>query len=116
MITLLALGILCVSVAAKAQSGCINDHYGNVRCGPAGSHCMKDRLGDVRCSTADGGIMLDRYKVPVCGPGNCIANRHGDIVCSSVPKGSVALNAAGDPVCTSGCVPAAASACVIPQK
>jgi hypothetical protein len=112
----LAVAVLGIAQAAQAQPGCIKDRYGNVQCAPAGGHCLKDYAGDVKCSPADGGILLDRYRVPVCGPGKCLKDRNGDVVCASVPKGSAALNAYGDPVCTEGCVRAAAQACVTPTK
>jgi hypothetical protein len=113
---LLAFTTLCVSSVGHAASGCIKDRYGNVLCGPAGSHCLQDRLGEVKCSPPDGGILLDRYKTPVCGPGRCVVDRHGDVVCSSVAKGAAALNINGDPVCTEGCVAASAGACVTPAR
>lgn len=113
---LLASAVLAIAQAAQAQPGCLKDRYGNVQCGPAGSRCLKDRFSDVRCSPPDGGIRLDRYKTAVCGPGRCLVNRIGDVVCSSVPKGSAALNVYGEPVCTEGCVPASAQACVTPVK
>jgi hypothetical protein len=113
---LLALAMLSVASLAHSQSGCVQDRYGAVQCGPAGSHCLKDMAGDVRCSPPDGGILLDRYKTPVCGPGRCLTNRTGDVVCSSVPKGSAAININGDAVCTDGCVRASATVCTIPAK
>jgi hypothetical protein len=116
LLAALALAMLVVPEAERAQPGCIKDRYGNVVCGPAGSHCLRDHHGEVRCSPPDGGILLDRYKTPVCGPGRCIADRYGDVVCSSVSKGAAALNINGDPVCTEGCVPASAGACVTPTK
>lgn len=60
--------------------------------------------------------MADRYRTPVCGPGQCIANRTGDIVCSGVARGSAATNINGEPVCTGGCVAASAETCVVPVK
>jgi hypothetical protein len=113
---LLAFAALCGPNAARSESGCVKDRYGNVVCGPAGSHCLRDHYGEVKCSPPDGGIRLDRYKTAVCGPGRCVANRYGDVVCSSVPKGAAALNINGDPVCTEGCVAASAGACVIPAR
>jgi hypothetical protein len=113
---LLALAMLSGATVAFAQPGCVQDRYGSVQCGPAGSHCLRDMAGEVRCSPPDGGILLDRYRTPVCGPGRCLTNRTGDVVCASVPKGSAAININGDPVCTEGCVPASASACTIPAR
>ena len=114
--TLLALTMLCKPEVGSSQAGCMNDRYGNVQCGPAGSQCLKDHVGEVKCSPPDGGIVLDRYRTPVCGPGSCLANRYGDILCSSVSKGGAALNINGEPVCTEGCVPASAQLCLTPTK
>jgi hypothetical protein len=108
--------MLCVPASGHSQPGCVRDRYGNVLCGPAGSQCLSDHYGEVSCSPPDGGIALDRYKKAVCGPGRCIANRYGDVVCAGVAKGGAALNVNGDPVCTEGCVPASAQACVTPTK
>lgn len=113
---LLALALLSSAHIACAQSGCVPDRYGTVQCGPAGSHCLQDLAGEIKCSPPDGGILLDRYRTPVCGPGRCLTTRHGDVVCSSVPKGSAAVSINGDAVCTDGCVPASASACTVPKK
>ena len=101
--------------AAHAQ-GCVNDRYGNVQCPPPGGSCVKDLAGDVRCSPADGGITLDRYRVPVCGPGQCIADSKGEIFCSRVGKGAAALDRYGDAVCTDGCIKATAQACATPSR
>jgi hypothetical protein len=111
LIALLALVALGGPQAAYSQPGCIQDRHGNVQCAPAGGHCLKDLHGEIRCSPPDGGILLDRYRTAVCGPGRCLANRHGDVVCSRVPKGAAALDIGGEPVCTEGCVPASAGAC-----
>src|ERR1700716_504946 len=106
---LAALGAVGISSPARSQSatpGCVNDRYGNVQCPPPGGTCVKDLAGEVRCSPPDGGILLDRYKVPVCGLGQCVT----DI------KGSAALDRYGDAVCTEGCVSAAAQACTTPSR
>lgn len=113
---LLALTMLGTIQAVHAQPGCLADRYGNVQCGPAGSRCLKDLYGEIKCSPPDGGILLDRYKTPVCGPGRCIPDRTGDVLCSSVSKGSAALDRNGDVVCTEGCVTASTQNCIIPTK
>lgn len=120
-ISLIALSaaLLCSLAAETADQpgrGCVNDRYGNPQCPPPGGRCMADRNGNIHCSTPGGGIILDRYQTPVCGPGQCQANRTGDIVCSSTPRGSAAVDRYGEIVCTGGCVPAAADACVVPVK
>ena len=116
---LAVLGAIGTSSSARSQSatpGCVSDRYGNVQCPPPGGTCIKDLAGEVRCSPPDGGILLDRYKVPVCGPGQCVTDIKGDVFCSGVPKGSAALNRYGDAVCTEGCVSAAAQACITPSQ
>ena len=83
------LGAIGTSSSARSQSatpGCVSDRYGNVQCPPPGGTCIKDLAGEVRCSPLDGGILLDRYKVPVCGPGQCVTDIKGDVFCSSVPR------------------------------
>ena len=105
--------------SAHAQStppGFVADRYGNVQCPPPGGSCLKDIHDDVRCSPADGGIFLDRYKNAVCGPGQCIVDRLGEVMCSREARGSAALDRTGDAVCTGGCVRASADACVKPSK
>jgi len=116
---LAVLGAIGTSSSARSQSltpDCLNDRYGNVQCPPPGGTCIKDFYGEVRCSPQDGGILLDRYKVPVCGPGQCIIDIKGEVFCSRVPKGSAALDRYGDAVCTEGCVSAAAQSCITPSR
>ena len=116
---LAALAAIGTSSFARSQSvspGCLNDRYGNVQCPPPGGTCVKDLAGEVRCCPEDGGILLDRYKVPVCGPGQCVTDVKGEVFCSRVPKGSAALDRYGDAVCTEGCVSAAAQACTTPSR
>lgn len=115
----ISAALLCVlpsEAAAQSGRGCINDRYGNPQCPPPGGRCMADLNGNIRCSTPGGGIMPDRYQTPVCGPGQCQANRTGDITCSGVVRGSAAIDLHGEVVCTGGCVPAMADACVVPVK
>lgn len=102
--------------AAQQDRGCIHDRYGNLQCPPPGGRCMADINGEIRCSTPGGGILLDRYRMPVCGPGECIANRTGDIVCSARVRGSAAMNINAEAVCTGGCVAASTAACAIPGR
>ena len=85
-------------------------------CGPPASVCVQDSLGEVRCSPSKGGIALDRNRNAVCGPGQCLPNRYGDVVCSRVAEGSVAFSTNGEPACTQGCVPGRADACVVPRR
>ena len=110
---------LALALSAAAQSttpGCVADRYGNVQCPPPGGSCLKDIHDEVRCSPADGGIFLDRYKNAVCGPGQCIVDRLGEVMCSREARGSAGLDRTGDAICTGGCVGASAGACVKPSK
>ena len=117
---LVALTALSATSSVRAQSatpGCVSDRSGTPQCPPPGGGCIKDLHGEVRCSPPDGGILLDRYREAVCGPGQCIAAKFtGEIFCSRAPKGYAALNTYGDAVCTEGCVPASAKACISPSK
>lgn len=109
-------GAISSAHSRSVTPGCVSDRYGSVQCPLPGGSCVTDYLGEVRCSPADGGILLDRYGKAQCGPGQCIANRRGEVFCSSVPKGSAALGRDGEAVCTEGCVSASAEACVIPSR
>jgi hypothetical protein len=113
---LVAVALLSGTAPGYAQPGCVTDRHGNVQCGPAGGRCIKDVNGEVKCSPSGGSVMLDRYRNAVCGPGRCLVDRHGDVVCSRVAKGAAAINVNGDPVCASGCVTASAAACITPSK
>jgi hypothetical protein len=95
---------------------CLSDRYGSVQCPPAGGSCLKDRYGEIWCSPPDGGILFDRYEVAVCGPGQCVIDNRGEVFCSSVPRGSAALNRYGEAMCTEGCVGATARACTQPSR
>src|SRR5262252_6292587 len=95
LVTLAALaapGTISFAYSQSVTPGCVNDRYGNVQCPPPGGSCLKDYLGEVRCSPPDGGIFLDRYQKAVCGPGQCVVNRRGEVLCSRAPKGSAALD------------------------
>jgi hypothetical protein len=108
--------VLLLAVAAgTAQAQCITDLSGKMICPPPESSCMKDRYGSVVCATPKGGITIDRYGEPVCGPGACIRNLQGDMVCSSSPGGSAAMDLHAQAVCTDGCTPATAAQCVRPK-
>jgi hypothetical protein len=114
-VALLMSGV-AAGVFAQQGRGCVNDRYGNPHCPPPGGRCLADINGEIRCSTPGGGIQLDRYRMPACGPGQCIVDRSGDVVCSAVKRGSAATNINGEVVCTGGCIAASAAACAIPVK
>jgi hypothetical protein len=117
--TLAAAMLAVLSPAALAQSttpGCVTDRYGSVQCPPPGGACLTDIHGEVRCSPEDGGILLDRYKNAACGPGQCVVDSFGEVMCSSVGRGYAALDRSGEAVCTEGCVRGAPDACIQPSK
>ena len=108
--------VVASALAQSTTPGCVADRYGNVQCPPPGGSCLKDIHDEVRCSPPDGGIFLDRYRNAVCGPGQCIVDRLGEVMCSREAKGSAALDRTGDAVCTGGCVRASAASCAKPSK
>ena len=67
------------------------------------------------CSPVDGGIEIDVYGNPHCGPGYCVRDQYGKVFCSSTPRGASSLDRDGKPVCTDGCIPGRADACVVPR-
>jgi hypothetical protein len=105
---------LCAALA-WAQPACTPDRYGNPVCPPAGGQCTTDRYGDPVCSPADGGVATTRTGEVVCGRGACVTDIHGEVWCSTVPRGAATLDRYGKAVCTEGCEPASASACVRPR-
>lgn len=52
-----------------------------------------------------------RYGAAVCGVGRCVMERDGNVMCSTEPRGSAALDRYSQAVCTGGCEPAQASRC-----
>lgn len=98
------------------QAQCVPDRYGNNICPPPGGKCLADRTGDIVCSPQDGGIVLNRYNELVCGAGACVVNQRGEVMCSTVARGSAALDRYSEAVCTSGCAPASAALCQRPRR
>lgn len=109
----LLFGIL---LAAGAQAACITDRAGNPVCPPAGGQCILDRYGEPGCSGPDGSVQIDRAGDVVCGRGACLMDIHGEIMCSTEPRGSVALDRYREAVCTGGCEKASAAYCVRPRR
>lgn len=103
-------GILVLN-PASARPGCVVDRYGNTLCPPPRAECVQDPYGDWYCAGPGGGAVLDRYSKPVCGVGRCIADTRGDVKCSTVPDGHVALDRYAEAVCTKACAPAERSLC-----
>jgi hypothetical protein len=103
------LALLALPLTAHAK--CFTNLNGETLCAPAGSRCVKDRYGTWFCSSPGGDAALNRTGTPVCGAGRCVADIHGEIMCSTEPRGSAALDIYIKAVCTSGCAPALAENC-----
>jgi hypothetical protein len=104
-----AMTLLSLSFTANAK--CFTTLHGETLCAPAGSHCVKDRYGAWFCSSPGGDAILNRVGNPVCGVGSCVVDIHGEVMCSTVPRGSAAIDMYAKAVCTSGCKPALAENC-----
>lgn len=107
----LSVLLLGLGLPLAAETSCVNDRYGEMRCAPAESRCVSDRYGDPQCSGSGGDAVLDRYGAAVCGVGRCVTERDGTVMCSTQPRGSAALDRYSKAVCTGGCEPAQASRC-----
>jgi hypothetical protein len=106
-VALLALGAAPLDVSAM----CVATRQGETLCGPADSRCVVDRYGDWYCSGAGGDATLNRTGAPVCGIGRCVADIHGEVMCSTEPRGAAALDRYSKAVCTTDCAPARADLC-----
>jgi hypothetical protein len=113
---LLAVMLSLAGLSSAAAQGCIQDRLGATVCPPPGGGCVRDAMGNVKCSQADGGILLNRFQEAVCGAGQCVSTPLGEVFCSKSPKGYASVDQLGQAVCTGGCAPASASACVTPGK
>jgi hypothetical protein len=51
----------------------------------------------------------------VCGRGACVADIHGEVMCSTVPRGAATLDRYGKAVCSEGCEAGSAALCVRPR-
>ncbi len=112
------LAVSALTAPAFAQTrDCMRTINAETVCPPARSQCIQERdnLG-IKCSPPDGGIAADFYGKAVCGPGSCVRTVTSETFCSKVPGGAAALSIHGEAVCTGGCEPAKASACVTPTK
>jgi hypothetical protein len=84
--------------------------------GDHGRHrCLKDLLGNPVCAPPGGTIAHDLIGNLVCGPGHCLKNSLGQIMCSTQRGGVATTNTLGQVVCTGGCAPATAAACERPR-
>jgi len=95
----LALWVLLASSSTFAQLG----------------SCHLDSISRPVCAPPNGGISEDSIGRVVCGKGQCVKNRIGRIVCSTVPGGGAILDSIGTPRCVGGCEDASEQYCVRPQ-
>lgn len=102
-----------VGVASAQDRACVTQRDGSTVCPPPDSSCVTDRYGDVHCSSPGGGITFNRLGEPVCGPGYCTKDSHGEIFCSSAPRGAASNDRYGKATCAVACV-AATRSCVKP--
>ena len=109
------VALLAAGGAARAQPACTTDRFGNPACPPAGAQCTTDRYGNPVCSPTDGGVAATRTGEVVCGQGACVADIHGEVMCSTVPRGAATLDRYGKAVCSEGCEAASATLCVRPR-
>lgn len=93
----LFLSLFATSVA-YAQGGCTQNSIGQVICAPPGGSAQTNSIGQV-----------------VCGPGQCVADSIGQVICSSQPGGGAMINSIGQVVCVGGCVQASPSYCQTPR-
>ena len=77
----------------------------------AKNNCAQDKAGHIVCAPQGGTIMTNKDGVVVCGPGQCVVNMAGVIVCSSQPGGTASINSAGVPVCAGVCFSASPKYC-----
>ena len=89
---------LAATSTAYAQGGCTQNSIGQVVCAPPGGGVQTNSIGQV-----------------VCGPGQCLVNSIGQVMCSSQPGGGAMTNSIGQVVCVGGCVQASPSYCQSPR-
>ena len=113
----LSLALVCSSAIWAQSSGsvCVTARDGSTVCPQADAQCRQNRYGDVICSKSGGGIEVDNYGDVLCGPGNCVKDSHGDIFCSTTPRGAAALDRYGKAVCSESCIKAQSASCVVPR-
>jgi hypothetical protein len=99
-----------------AQGGCVTDQNGKVVCGQPDSTCAANLRGELVCTKPGGGMMNDQNGEQLCGPGYCVREPLGNVLCSSQPRGGATVDQSGKAVCAGGCVPGTKEACVRPSK
>lgn len=110
-VAMLALCGLHFPAPASAQAECVRLIDGRTACPPADSKCVKDRYGDWYCSGPGGDAALNIHGNPVCGVGACVKDLHGELRCSTQPRGAAAMDITSKAVCTGGCDAASAARC-----
>jgi hypothetical protein len=78
--------------------------------------CIQSSSGQVFCAPPGGGIGINSVGQVLCGPGQCVTNNLGGIICSSQPGGAATISNMGQVVCVGGCVQANASYCQKPTR
>jgi len=114
---LASVAALCFApTLVLAQGGCVTDQDGKVICGRPDSTCATNQRGEVVCTKSGGGMMNDQYGEQLCGPGYCVKDQRGNVLCSSQPRGGAMVDQSGKALCAGGCVPGTKEACVRPSK
>lgn len=98
----------------NGPSGCLQELYGKVHCGPPDSRCMADRRNDLWCSPPGGAVEADPDGLAVCAVGGCAKDQNGRVFCSDVPRGGAMPDALGKVACLGTCVPASRHLCIKP--
>ena len=80
------------------------------------STCAANQRGDVVCTKPGGGMMSDQYGEQLCGPGYCVKDQRGNVLCSRQPRGGATVDQSGKAVCAGGCVPGTKEACARPSE
>ena len=66
--------------------------------------CAENSIGQVICAPPGGGAAANAIGQVVTGPGECIMDSIGRVMCSSQSGGGAALDSLGRVVCADGCV------------
>lgn len=103
--------MLSAHLWAQEPGTCVRNARGKTVCPARGSTCLVNAKDEVACSPPFGGIVTTLYGQLLCGPGKCMTSIIGYAFCSSEKGGWAAVNDAGEPVCSGGCVEATAPAC-----
>lgn len=78
-------------------------------------HACITSIAGVVCPQPYGGIAVDSIGQILCGPGMCVKDGIGRVICSSTPGGSVGVDSIGMIKCVGGCIAGSARYCVSPQ-